>query len=62
MTPADDATVTPPERHPAGCGACDPETACGDCVAAYGVLDALEGETEMVDDTAADARREERGT
>lgn len=49
-------------RHPAGCGACDPETACGDCALAYGVLDALEGDAGMVDDTAADARREEQGT
>ena len=59
--PADDAPVTPPE-HPAGCGACDPETACGDCAAAYGVLDALESDAAMVDDTAADARQTEQGT
>lgn len=31
------------ERHPVGCGACDTETPCPDCAAAYGLLDAAEG-------------------
>ena len=62
MTPADDATVTPSEHHPDGCGACDPETACGDCAVAYALQDAAEADAAMFADAAtyADTMTEEQ--
>lgn len=40
------------ERHPDGCGACDPEAACPDCADAYGRLDAVEGDAGLADGAA----------
>lgn len=53
--------TAPPSRHPADCGACDPETACEGCALAYALQEVAEADAAMVEDEAADARREEQG-